>query len=160
MIKRIIKHMTNILNIYRFTKIVDSSAGQIGQMLKSSKFDRSGRKLYMWVSTAYAKDAFRQKYPKNTYNQIEDICEQAINQKYLQRRISIPEALVVAGEEEEIEQVRVLAKGHELLDKAWIFPIGLWSTWWDKYGVFLVGFGIGGLFVGLIQIIKVIIGTF
>jgi hypothetical protein len=54
----------------------------------------------------------------------------------------------------EIDNLKVTTKGRALIDKAWIIPIGLWLTWWDKFGVFLSGFVVGTLLPALFFLIK------
>ncbi len=157
MTKRIIRRMKQILNMYRMVKTTQKSIDVIDKMATKHlvKHERRDRLEHTFRPAASAvKSSYVEKYRRTSFIKTNDICVDAIENGYLVAGVtSDPNGAKLDGITE-IDNLGITTKGRELIDKAWIIPIGLWLVWWDKFGVFVSGFIVGILLPAVFFLIK------
>jgi hypothetical protein len=124
--QRIIRRMKQTLNVYRFVKLVERVSNDAAAKEQSEEILWVGRSYHAPIATPL-KYRFAEKY-HYTLQQVGDICEDAIEYKYL--GVSTRKA-----PKNVVDVLEVTTKGRRLLDTIPglpFLPYGLIRAWWKK----------------------------
>lgn len=130
-----IRDMQKILNMYRFTRMVEKATYKKERKLKED-FELTGFRVWH-PSSQSMKKKFHRWHPWITKPHIQRICADSIKEGYLTGSTDDISGLSV-------DRVCVTDKGRDLTDKAFfIIPIGLIEALWAKHGQVIAGVFIG-----------------
>lgn len=139
--------------MYRITKLVQKTINEIDELVEEPH--KRKEELVIRPAAAYIKDEYIKKYHPTGYFSVNAICSDAIENGYLKQGLTSDRGGLRHDGITEIDNLEITAKGRGLIDTAfWIIPIGLLSSWWDKYGVFISGAVVGLLTAPVIILAK------